>query len=219
MAMPRGKLLGRVRVRQERPVGTVDSREVWVPLPAADVVNPQVQVEAPPPGVIVFRMEESFLYINAAHYTDQLVAYAHQHTRNGQDYSLTPQGDRPWNDAGPNRFQKRKSHAEVELRKSEENNAKPALKAVVFDFGVVSHVDTTAIQGLVDAHKVLNRYAGHEVEFHFASVLSPWIKRCVCPTLFLTSSTASADLLNASQRPPRRWIRPQPRRAPSRRSR
>ncbi|GAA6051245.1 hypothetical protein JCM3770_005890 [Rhodotorula araucariae] len=179
MAMPRGKLLGRVRVRQERPTGTVDTREVWVPLTPPDVENPQVIVEAPPPGLIIFRMEESFLYINAAHYTDQLVAYAHQHTRNGQDYSLTPQGDRPWNDAGPNRFQQRKSHIDTEARKAEENAGKPPLKAVVFDFGVVSHVDTTAIQGLVDARKVLNRYAGHEVEFHFASVLSPWIKRAL----------------------------------------
>ncbi|KPV77501.1 uncharacterized protein RHOBADRAFT_24017 [Rhodotorula graminis WP1] len=179
MAMPRGKLLGRVRVRQERPAGNVDVREVWVPLTAPEVENPQVHVEPAPPGVIVFRMEESFLYINAAHYTDQLVAYAHQHTRNGQDYSLTPQGDRPWNDPGPSRFQKRKAHVDLEQRKYEENAAKPPLKAVVFDFGVVSHVDTTAIQGLVDAHKVLKRYAGHEVEFHFASVLSPWIKRAL----------------------------------------
>jgi len=201
MAMPRGKLLGRVRVRQERPAGNVDVREVWVPLTAPEVENPQVHVEPAPPGVIVFRMEESFLYINAAHYTDQLVAYAHQHTRNGQDYSLTPQGDRPWNDPGPSRFQKRKAHVDLEQRKYDENAAKPPLKAVVFDFGVVSHVDTTAIQGLVDAHKVLNRYAGHEVEFHFASVLSPWIKRCV--PLLLCGLPKSGSIARAdSPRPP-----------------
>jgi len=42
-------------------------RDVYVPLkPNGSVQNPLVQVEPPPPGVLVFRFEESFLYPNAA---------------------------------------------------------------------------------------------------------------------------------------------------------
>ncbi|GJN89717.1 hypothetical protein Rhopal_002704-T1 [Rhodotorula paludigena] len=179
VAKPRGKLLGRVRVRHDETDGSVKSRDVYVPLNPDGVRNSGVNVEPPPPGVVVFRMEESFLYLNSAHYTDQLIDFVREHTRDGQDWSKYPQGDRPWNNAGPNRFQKRSSHADVERRKAEENELKPPLRAVVFDFSSVSNVDTTAVQALADTRKVLNRYAGHDVEIHFATILSPWIKRAL----------------------------------------
>ncbi|GAA5823562.1 hypothetical protein JCM11251_000681 [Rhodosporidiobolus azoricus] len=179
MAKPRGKFLGRVRVRQEDRSGAVQARDVYVPLAPDGVRNSSVNVEAPPPGVIVFRMEEAFLYVNASRYADQIADYARLTTRNGQDYSLTSQGDRPWNDPGPNRFQKRKSHAETEAAKQAQNEAKPLLKAVVFDMAGVSNVDTTSIQNLVDLRRVLTRFAGQPVEFHFATILSPWIKRAL----------------------------------------
>ncbi|GAA5907074.1 hypothetical protein JCM6882_005162 [Rhodosporidiobolus microsporus] len=179
MAKPRGKFLGRVRVRQEDKAGSIQARDVYVPLTPDGVRNSTINVEAPPEGVIVFRMEEAFLYVNASRYADQIADFARQTTRNGQDYSLTSQGDRPWNDPGPNRFQKRKSHAEIEAAKAAANAAKPLLKAVVFDMAGVSNVDTTSIQNLVDLRRVLTRYAGQPVEFHFATILSPWIKRAL----------------------------------------
>ncbi|BGP31228.1 Sulfate permease 2 [Rhodotorula toruloides] len=179
IAKPRGKILGRVRVRNDDSAGSTSTRDVYLPLHPDGVRNPNVVVEPPPAGVIVFRMEESFLYINSANYTDQVVDYAHQYTRNGQDYSLVPQGDRPWADPGPNRFQLKGSRAKLEQAKSEANAAKPLLKAVVFDFAGVSAVDTTSVQALVDLHKVLSRYAGQPVTFHFATILSPWIKRAL----------------------------------------
>jgi solute carrier family 26 (sodium-independent sulfate anion transporter), member 11 len=40
-----------------------------------------------------------------------------------------------------------------------------------------SQVDTTSVQALVDARDVIERWADHPVEFHFASILSPWIRR------------------------------------------
>jgi solute carrier family 26 (sodium-independent sulfate anion transporter), member 11 len=40
-----------------------------------------------------------------------------------------------------------------------------------------SHVDTTSIQALVDTRSEIERWADHPVEFHFASILSPWIRR------------------------------------------
>jgi sodium-independent sulfate anion transporter 11 len=38
-------------------------------------------------------------------------------------------------------------------------------------------VDTTSVQALVDARDEIERWADHPVEFHFASILSPWIRR------------------------------------------
>ena len=40
-----------------------------------------------------------------------------------------------------------------------------------------SQVDTTSIQALVDARSEIERWADHPVEFHFATILSPWIRR------------------------------------------
>jgi solute carrier family 26 (sodium-independent sulfate anion transporter), member 11 len=40
-----------------------------------------------------------------------------------------------------------------------------------------SQVDTTSIQALVDTRDQIERWADHPVEFHFASILSPWIRR------------------------------------------
>jgi solute carrier family 26 (sodium-independent sulfate anion transporter), member 11 len=40
-----------------------------------------------------------------------------------------------------------------------------------------SQVDTTSVQALVDARVEIERWADGPVEFHFASILSPWIRR------------------------------------------
>ncbi|KAJ3562172.1 hypothetical protein NP233_g9741 [Leucocoprinus birnbaumii] len=49
----------------------------------------------------------------------------------------------------------------------------------VLDFSTVSHIDTTAVQSLVDARTEIERLTDHPVEFHFASILSPWIRRAL----------------------------------------
>ncbi|BGP15200.1 Sulfate permease 2 [Rhodosporidiobolus nylandii] len=179
IAKPRGKFLGRVRVRQDDSPSATALRDVYLPINPDGVRNSDIQVEAPPPGVIVFRMEEAFLYVNASHYADQISDYAKAHTKNGQDYSQTSQGDRPWNDPGPNRFQKSGKFAQREAERARENKLRPTLKAVVFDFSGVSNVDSTSVQNLVDLRRVLTRWAGDEVTFHFATILSPWIKRAL----------------------------------------
>ncbi|GAA6012130.1 hypothetical protein JCM10207_005140 [Rhodosporidiobolus poonsookiae] len=179
MAKPRIRFLGRVRVRNEEQDGTTQSRDVYVPLNPDGVRNPSVAVDAPPAGVIVVRMEEAMLYPNASRYADQIADYVREITRNGQDFSLTSQGDRPWNDPGPNRFQKKGRFAEQEALRAELNAQKPLLKSLVFDFSGVSNVDTTSIQNLVDLRRVVSRYAGQDIPFHFATILSPWIKRAL----------------------------------------
>jgi hypothetical protein len=49
----------------------------------------------------------------------------------------------------------------------------------VYDFGGVSNIDSTGVQSLVDTRQQLDRYADRQVEFHFAQILSPWIKRAL----------------------------------------
>ncbi|GAA5890145.1 hypothetical protein JCM5296_002830 [Sporobolomyces johnsonii] len=178
IARPRGAFLGRVRLRPdlENPNSTAAYRDVYVPLTPDGVRNPMVRVEPPPPGVIVFRFEESFLYPNASFYADIVLDYAQKHTRSGQRLDDIPKGDRPWNNPGPFPWKRKKALSSEEIEVEKE---KPLLRAVVFDFSGVSHVDTTSLQNLVDLKRSLERYVGDHVEFHFASILSPYIKRAL----------------------------------------
>ncbi|GAA6058666.1 hypothetical protein JCM10212_004077 [Sporobolomyces blumeae] len=175
IARPRGAFLGRVRLREELedPKAPAPYRDVYVPLKpnGTTITNPLVQVEPPPPGVIVFRFEESFLYPNAAFYADIVLDYAKEHTRSGQSFEIGQ--DRPWNDPGPHPWTRNRSAEEVKV------DTRPLLRAVVFDFSSVSHVDSTSLQNLVDLKRSLERYAADHVEFHFASILSPYIKRAL----------------------------------------
>jgi len=79
--------------------------------------------------------------------------------------------DRPWNDPGP-----RRGDADNE---QERNLCLPRIHAIVLDFSTVSHLDTTATQALIDTRNEIERWADHPVEFHFASILSPWIRRAL----------------------------------------
>ncbi|OBZ75767.1 putative sulfate permease C3H7.02 [Grifola frondosa] len=159
VARPRGNFLGKVTVR-----GDSTSREVFVPLkPNGNVMNPHVKVYPPSPGVLVYRFEESLLYPNSSLANDAIVDYVKENTRRGKDMSNIRSGDRPWNDPGG---------------KSEVDNAtKPLLHAVVLDFSAVSHIDTTGIQALIDTRTEVERWADRPIEFHFAMILSPWIRR------------------------------------------
>lgn len=89
IARPRGAFLGRVRIRPDTGPPSYASaqdgsdgessptrpaspplppgiRDVYLPLLPDGVRNPLVQVDPPPPGIIVFRFEESFIYPNAS---------------------------------------------------------------------------------------------------------------------------------------------------------
>ncbi|KAL1413598.1 Sulfate permease 2 [Vanrija albida] len=169
IARPKGHFLGRVRIRPEG--GKPDEvRDVFVPLGGrGGVTNSDIPVEGPPPGVIIYRFEESFLYPNASYINDRLVNYAKEHTRRGKDYSTISKGDRPWNDPGPKKGE--------EL--SENDKHKPLLRAVILDFSAVANADTTGIQNLVDARKEVEKWADRHVEFHFTGILSPWIRRAL----------------------------------------
>ncbi|KAH8983554.1 sulfate permease [Lactarius hatsudake] len=167
LAHPRGRFLGRVRVHANDN-DTSRSRDVFVPLANNHVINPQIRVEPPPPGVLVYRLEETFLYPNCSVLNSEIVDYVRANIRRGADVRLIPLSDRPWNDPGSRRG------ADSEW---EENQSKPVLHSVVLDFSTASQVDTTSVQALIDTRKEIERWTDHPVEFHFASILSPWIRR------------------------------------------
>ncbi|GAA5938298.1 SLC26/SulP family anion transporter [Sporobolomyces koalae] len=195
IARPRGAFLGRVRLRAELEDAKAPApyRDVYVPLKpnGSTITNPLVLVEPPPPGIIVFRFEESFLYPNAAFYTDVVLDYAKQHTRSGQVFD--GKGDRNWNDPGPHPWLAKLRARKFSESKDELKDDRPILRAVVFDFSSVSHVDSTSLQNLVDLKRSLERWASDTVQFHFASILSPYIKRALLAGGFGTGTGWTAE--------------------------
>lgn len=123
LAHPRRRFLGRVRVHSSN--NPSDSRDVFVPLADNHVINPQIRVEPPPPGVLVYRLEETFLYPNCSIVNSEIVDYVRANIRRGTDVRLIPLADRPWNDPG-SRF-----GPDSEW---EENQARPVLHSIVLDF-------------------------------------------------------------------------------------
>jgi sodium-independent sulfate anion transporter 11 len=169
VARPRGNFLGRVRVRPGNNIGS--ERDVYVPLKLDDgVINPNLNVEAPAPGIVIYRFEESFLYPNSSLVNSQIVDYAKENTRRGIDFTHVKLGDRPWNDPGPRRGEHADQAADAH---------RPLLHAVIFDFSGVSNIDTTGVQALVDTRNEVERWVDGPVEFHFATILSPWIRRAL----------------------------------------
>ncbi|EJT96818.1 high affinity sulfate permease [Dacryopinax primogenitus] len=184
IARPRGHFLGRVTVRAD-PFATPEAsiangkessapgivREVWVPIDReSHIMNPTLKVEPPPPGIIIFRFEESFTYPNSSRINSIIVDHAKETTRRGLDQANIRLADRPWNDPGPRRGEPDPAVLDAK---------KPLLKAVVLDFSAVSQIDTTAVQSLVDLRRELEHWVDAPVEFHFAGILSPWIRRAL----------------------------------------
>ncbi|KLO18575.1 high affinity sulfate permease [Schizopora paradoxa] len=186
IARPRGNFLGRAKVSVDD--GSDASREVFLPLKLADPeerskLAPGIDVRPPAPGVLVYRLEESLLYPNCSLLNSTLVDYVKAHTRRGKDMGDVRLSDRPWNDPGP-----RKGHEAEELAR---DAAKPILRAIVLDFSTVSHLDTTGTQALVDTRNEVERWANRSIEFHFAGVLSPWIKRALVACGFGTGEPSA----------------------------
>lgn len=167
IAHPRGYFIGKVTLTRN----STESREVFVPLRKDGVTNQYVKVDPPTPGVIVYRFEESYLYPNCSLVNSAIVDHVKENMRRGVDFSAIQLADRPWNDPGPTRGNSQAVEAA--------NNERPALHAIVLDFSGVSHIDTTAVQALVDTRNEVQRWANRPIEFHFATILSPWIRRAL----------------------------------------
>ena len=126
---PHGYFLGKVTLLQEDMQDHGMSCEVYVPLKPDGVTNPQVRVHAPSPGVIIYQLEDSFIYLNSSLVNGTLVEHVKAHTQCGKDMSKVKPADRPWNDPGPG------LHGAV--ADQEINELKPILHAIVLDFSAM----------------------------------------------------------------------------------
>ncbi|KAL1728625.1 sulfate transporter family-domain-containing protein [Schizophyllum commune] len=166
VAHPRGKFLGKVTLRSDSDAD--ENRDVYVSLADDGIKNPAVYVSPPAPGVIVYRFEESYLYPNQHIFNSALVDYVQETTRRGKDLSTVSYADRPWNDPGPKNGST-----------SADDKKLPLLRAIVLDFSSISHIDTTAVQTLIDTRAEIERWTDSPVEFHFATITSPWVRRAL----------------------------------------
>ncbi|KAH8107159.1 sulfate permease [Cristinia sonorae] len=186
IARPRGYFLGKITLhlnKSDKKAETLESRDVYVPItPKGSLMNSDLKVTPPTPGVIVYRLEESFVYPNSSRVNSTLVDYVRANMRRGLDMSKIKLSDRAWNDPGP-----RPGHDE-----SAENNGKPVLRAIVLDFSSVSQIDTTGIQALIDTRNEVERWANRPIEFHFSTILSPWIRRALIAGGFGTGQPSSS---------------------------
>jgi len=187
IARPRGYFLGKVTLhlsKGDKKAEPLESRDVYIPLtPKATLMNADIKVSPPSPGVIVYRLEESFVYPNSSRVNSTLVDYVKEHMRRGIDVSKIKLSDRPWNDPGPRPGQDENA----------ENMKKPILRAIVLDFSSVSQIDTTGVQALIDTRNEVERWANQPVEFHFATILSPWIRRALVAGGFGTGQSSSSS--------------------------
>ncbi|KAH8833611.1 sulfate transporter family-domain-containing protein [Flagelloscypha sp. PMI_526] len=181
LSFPRGHFLGRAKLHDE--ADQEGGRDVFVPFKNNGIIDSEVAVVPPAPGVLIYRFEESFLYPNASALNSTLVAHIKKHFKRGRSLAGVPLSDRPWNDPGPPR-----GVTEEEL--AAENEKKDDLRALVLDFSTVSHVDVTSAQLLIDTRREIERWVDHPVEFHFATILTPWIRRSLVAAGFGTSDPA-----------------------------
>ncbi|KAJ1791517.1 hypothetical protein LPJ59_004975 [Coemansia sp. RSA 2399] len=205
IAKARGNFIGMVRVYSQRSetlknasnsLKVVDaavaakegSRRVYMSLDGtAEGTNPSVKPETPPAGIYIYRLNEGYLYPNAVHFTDHMVAEIKAQTRPGILNPYGSLGNRPWNDPGP----RHKSESDIDT-------SLPLLRAVILDFTGVSNVDITSIQNLIDVRKQLDRYSDNDVVWHFSGVGSPWVRRALVAGGFGSSDSATRTVFSVA---------------------
>ncbi|KAJ3064147.1 hypothetical protein HDU98_000135 [Podochytrium sp. JEL0797] len=144
------------------------------------------QLQAPPTGILVFKIQESLTYPNSNFFVEQLK----ETVLNTFKYSSPPpanKSDRLWSD----------NTEQVALERAKKGlSVQPLLRAVVLDFGAVNHVDYTGLQALLDARDDMRRYAGHKVPFHFVHVRARHLNTLL--RVPATESSASIDVTPSS---------------------
>jgi sodium-independent sulfate anion transporter 11 len=135
-----------------------ESRHIFLPLEINSAIR------KPYPGVFIFRFSEVFNYHNANQYLEQMVRIITAETKRTKPLSKRP-SDQAWS---------------CERTEAEGETSLPTLKALVFDFSAVNHVDYTSVHALIDTRHQLEQYAAPDmVQFHFAHVNNAWTRRAL----------------------------------------
>jgi sodium-independent sulfate anion transporter 11 len=127
IAHPRDQFLGKVQLESESG-DQRESREVYVPMKPNGINNPSITVLPPAPGIIVYRLEEGFLYPNSSSVNSTLVTYVKENMRQGKDFNNVKLQDRVWCDGGP------RNRSVLEQAR---NERKSWLHAIVLDLSSV----------------------------------------------------------------------------------
>ncbi|KAJ3251598.1 Sulfate permease 2, partial [Boothiomyces macroporosus] len=137
-----------------------DSAGGWTGFETLKQDDDEVKASPPPPGILVFRIEEALTYPNANYITNYVNAEIQKHTKyNGKDTV-----ERLWCESEP--------RVKLDAEGVWDSTSKdlPVLEAVIFDFSAVNNIDATGLQTLVDIRKDVENYAGKRVPFYFAHV-------------------------------------------------
>ena len=197
----------------------------WVPLPNNSsnpsyvhtrYVNAQVNVEDPPPGVLVYRVSENFIYTNCSLQIDQILSQVRETMRPFKSDRERLWCEYTWEeknwDFNLKKFPKfkglkgllksRVEDSDIELDESSsiiradetaENTLKPKLRVLHLDFSQVVAVDSTSIQALLDVRRTINDYCGTSWEMHFSGIINPWVIRGLLNAGFGDNSPDQAD--------------------------
>ncbi|CAG8705732.1 21212_t:CDS:2 [Dentiscutata erythropus] len=158
LSRPRFEILGRIAVASFN--GLTSNKYAYVPLKA-----PFDDAQSPPSGILIFRLDRTFTYLNTDYVEDKIINYIKENTRRVTELPKSA-NELPWNQA-----------RNVYDEKITPNSELPLLKAIIFDFSAVHIVDSTAVQTLVDAKKAIKTYSGSDVEYHFANIHNESIQR------------------------------------------
>lgn len=193
-----GRFLGVVRVKRHKGPGAESSERsanstrihensaepMYFPLDRRTAFNPNVHIEAPYPGVFVYRLNEGFSYINQSYHLDTLFEHVKKNTRRLAEPDFQRPSDRMWNESLP---------TASELKRLK---ALPYFRAVVLDFNAVNNVDVTSVQGMIDLRNALDRYTAPDVaEWHFANVYNHWTRRALAVAGFGYPTVQNLDAL------------------------
>ncbi len=196
-----GRFLGRIKVHSvlgdrvigdsSKPVGEYGTfsgntaeppaRNIFLPITHGDGSNPELELEHPNPGIFIYRFTEDFNFPNASHTLENLVHYVFRNTRRTNLAHYERAGDRPWNEPGPTRRERKAALAAgLEEGAAGVDITKPTLKAIILDFSSVNNVDITSVQNLIDVRNQLDRYVSPDVvDWHFACINNRWSKRAL----------------------------------------
>ncbi|KAJ6183993.1 hypothetical protein N7519_005294 [Penicillium mononematosum] len=152
---------------------TAMSRRIYLPTEHKGGTNPRIKIHQPAPGIFIYRVSEGFNYPNANHYTDHLVSHIFKETRRTNPQAWETTGDRPCNDPGPTRAERKALMVE-----EAPTSPLPTLRAIILDLAAVNNVDVTSVQNLIDVRNQLDRWASPDsVQWHFAHIHNRWTKR------------------------------------------
>ncbi|OKL55313.1 hypothetical protein UA08_09407 [Talaromyces atroroseus] len=126
-----------------------------------------------PEGTLVFMLQDSVLYPNAARITRRITDYIHTYSSGAHENPATGPEQTPgspnrlWNDTKTRHIHNLRKEAGTS---TSEESFLPHVDTVVIDMTRVTHVDATGMQALADIRATLEEWAGPGAELRFVGL-------------------------------------------------